>query len=127
MVARIAEREEPEVGKLLRGLKAIRVNVMGLSEGESSAVQKRVQKITGALDEKGWDRIVSVREKNDRIAVFVKTRGDEAVEGLFVSILEGNSEAVLVNIVGDIRPEQLAMVGERLNIEPLKKVAKALN
>jgi hypothetical protein len=34
--------------------------------------------------------------------------------------MQGDGHAVFVNVVGDIRPEKLAMVGERFNIEPLK-------
>ena len=41
-------------------------------------------------------------------------------------MLDGKKEAVLVNIVGDLKPEKLAMIGERFNIEPLKKAAGAL-
>jgi hypothetical protein len=49
-------------------------------------------------------------------------RGSEAIEGVAVTVLQGNSEAVLVNVVGDIKPEQLATLGERFDIEPLKKI-----
>jgi hypothetical protein len=38
--------------------------------------------------------------------------------------MEGNHQAVFVNIVGDIKPEQIAMIGERLHIDPLKKIAE---
>ena len=34
-------------------------------------------------------------------------------------------QAVLVNIVGDIRPEKLAMVGEKFDIGPLKELKLA--
>ena len=30
-------------------------------------------------------------------------------------------DAVLVNIVGDIKPEKVGLIGERLDIEPLRK------
>jgi len=55
-----------------------------------------------------------------------KMHGSESVEGLVVTVLQGNKEAVLVNVVGDIRPEKLAMIGERFGIEPLKQVGKQL-
>ena len=53
-------------------------------------------------------------------------RGAEAVEGVVVTVIDGNHEAVLINIVGDIKPEKIAEVGERLNIEPLKKIGQAI-
>jgi hypothetical protein len=56
----------------------------------------------------------------------IKTRGEEAVEGLVITVLEGKGEAVLINIVGDIKPEKLGAIGERLNIKPLKKVGRSL-
>ena len=54
------------------------------------------------------------------------TRGADAVEGLVVTVIEGNREAVLINIVGDIKPDKIAVIGERLDIEPLKKAGEAL-
>ena len=35
-------------------------------------------------------------------------------------------EAVLINIVGEIKPEKIATLGEKLHIEPLKKAAEAI-
>ena len=31
---------------------------------------------------------------------------------------------MFVNVVGDIKPEQLALLGEKLHIDPLKKIGK---
>jgi hypothetical protein len=81
---------------------------------------KRIQKIRSDLDAKGWERNVNVREKNgEDVGVYTRTRGDEAFEGLVVTVIDSN-EAVLINIVGDIRPEQIVELGESLNIKPLK-------
>ena len=48
------------------------------------------------------------------------------MEGLVITVIEGNREAVLINIVGDIKPDKIAVIGERMNIEPLKKAGEAL-
>jgi hypothetical protein len=53
----------------------------------------------------------------DDVGVYMKMRGPEAVEGLVVTVIEGKGHAVLVNVVGDIRPEKLQVLGERFNLE----------
>jgi len=126
MVARLAQKEEPEVADLLRGLQLVRVNVIGLDDKNRAEVLERVEKVRAELETKGWERIVTAQQKEEDVRVYVKTRGEEAVEGLAVMIVEGNRHAVLVNIVGDIKPEKLATVGERLKLEPLKKAGEAL-
>ena len=67
---------------------------------------------------------MNVREQpnGDDVQIYAKMRGEEAIEGLVVTVIEGNHEVVLVNIVGDIKPEQIATLAERFNIDPLKKV-----
>jgi hypothetical protein len=70
--------------------------------------------------------VVAVQQKNQDVGIYAKLRGEEAVEGVVVTVLEANREAVLINIVGDIKPEKLAVVGERFNIEPLKKLGPLL-
>lgn len=126
MVARLAAAQEPEVAELLGGLKRIRVNVIGVDDSNREQIRGRVKKISADLDEKGWERIVTVRSGEEDVNVYLKTRNQEAVEGLVVTVLEGKGEAVLINIVGDIRPEQIATLGERFDIEPLKKVGRSL-
>jgi hypothetical protein len=126
MVARLTSKEEPEVAEMLKGLHAVRVNVIGLDDSNREATESRVKSIRSELEGKGWERIVTAQEKNQDVGIFLKTRGEEAIEGLVVTVIENNREAVLVNIVGDIKPEKLAELGERLDIEPLKKVGKPL-
>lgn len=127
IVSRLAATQEPEVAELLGGLKRIRVNVVGLDEDNRGEVSNRFQSIAEELDRKGWERIVTVRDAGEQVTVFLKTRAQEAVEGIVVTILQGDKEAILVNIVGDIRPEKIATLGERFNLEPLKQAGRAIN
>jgi len=70
---------------------------------------------------------VTVQQKDGQdIGVYTKTRNGEALAGLAITVFDPKKEAVLVNIVGDIKPEQVAALGEKLDIKPLKDVGAAL-
>ncbi len=122
MAARLAAKEEPEIADLLKGIRSVRVNVVGLDDGNRAETQARIKAVRGELDTKGWERVVTVSEKDQDVGIYLKTRGQDAVEGLVVTVIENGKQAVLVNIVGDIRPEKLADLGENLGIEPLKNL-----
>lgn len=126
MVTRLAQKAEPEVAQALQGLQLIRVNVIGLTDDNRSDISDRIKSIRAQLDTQGWERIVTAQQKKQDVGVYLKLRGSEAVEGLVVTVLDGKKQAVFVNIVGDIKPEKLGLIGERFNIEPLKKLGPAL-
>ena len=123
--ARFVEKSEPEVARLLNGLKLVRVNVIGLNDDNRADIEKRTQRIRKELDSKGWERVVIAQKDEQDVAVYLKTRDKETVQGVVVLVTEANKEAVFVNIVGDIKPEQLALLGDRLHIDPLKKIGNA--
>ena len=119
-----ASKQEPQAAEVLRNLKLVRINVVELSDANRSQIVARVKTVRQELETSGWTQIVNVREqpKGDDVQIFAKMRGEEAIEGLVVTVIDGNHEVVLVNIVGDIKPEQIATLAERFNIDPLKKV-----
>ena len=121
MVTRLVQKSEPEVADLLKGLQSIRVNVIGLDDANRSEIQDRIRAIRNQLDTQGWERVVSAQEKKQDVGVYLKTRGQDTVEGLVVTVVDGRKQAVLINIVGDIKPEKLGTLGDRFNIDPLKK------
>lgn len=126
LAARLIEKQEPEVAALLRDLKGVRVNVVGVDDANRADLEERIRKIRVALDEAGWQRVVTVQDKDENVGVYLKQRGEEAIDGVVVTVIDGGKEAVFVNVVGDIRPEKLAVLGEKLHIEPLKKVGEAV-
>jgi hypothetical protein len=126
MVAKLAQKAEPDVAGLVKGLQSIRVNVVGLNDENRAEIEDRVKAIRLQLDTGGWERVVSVQQKKEDVGIYLKTRGPDAVEGVVVTVLDGRKQAVLINIVGDIKPEQLGILGERFNIDPLKKFGRHL-
>jgi len=125
IASRFIDKSEPEAAKVLRSIKSLRVHVIELKDDNRAQMVDRIKAIRTDLEGKAWEKIVSAKSKKEDVAIFLKSRGEEAIEGLVLTVLDGNKEAVLINIVGDIKPEQLAVLADKLHIDPLKKFAKA--
>jgi hypothetical protein len=126
LAAQLLDKEQPEAAKLLRSVRLVRVNVVGLTDENREEMEKRVTQIRRDLDEKGWERNVNVKSKDgEDVGVYTKTRGGEALEGIAITVVESKN-AVFVNLVGDIKPDQVAALGESLNIKPLKDIGSAI-
>ncbi len=127
LAAQVVEKQQPDAAKLLRSVQLVHVNVIGLTDENRAELEKRVRQIRHDLDAAGWDHNVAVQDKDGKdVGVYTKTRGGEALAGLAVTVVDPKNTVVLINIVGDIRPEQVAALGEKLNIGPLKDVGAAL-
>jgi len=122
--ARIAAHQEPETADLLANLKRIRVNVVSLDDANRASTIEKIDAIRRSLEAQGWTQMVTVREKEggDNVDIHVKQHGDDAIDGLVVTVIDRNGEAVFVNIVGNINADQLAKVAEKFDIEPLRHV-----
>ena len=124
--AQLVEKEQPEAAKLLRNVQLVRVNVVGLTEENREEMQQRVQKIRQELEGRGWERNVNLQGKaGEDVGIYTQTRSGDALAGVAVTVIE-QKNVVLVNVVGDIRPEQIAALGESLNIKPLKEIGSAV-
>ena len=122
--ARIAARQEPEAAELIRNLKSIRVNVIGLDDSNRTGTIEQIESVRRKLEAQGWTRMVTVREKNDgdNVDIHVKQQGEESIDGLVVTVIDRKGEAVFVNIVGNIKADQIAQIADKFDIEPLRKV-----
>lgn len=117
---------EPELARILAGIQSVRVHVVGIDPTNRTKVEDSLGKVRATLQADGWDQVAKAREGNADIAVHFRTRGTEAVEGVVVSVLTDDKEATLVNIVGNIRPADLARVGARLRIDSLLKAGEVI-
>lgn len=119
-----AEKKDAEIARLVAGIERLRVNVVGFDDDSRADTLAKIEGIRAELDRQDWKRVVTVREKSDGddVAVFVKLGTDDMIQGVVVTVVDGGNEAVLVNVVGQIDPAQLAALGDRLDIEPLRKL-----
>jgi hypothetical protein len=125
LAAQVVAKDEPEAAKLLNGLKLVKVNVIALDDENRPDLEKRAQKIRQDLSGNGWERVVTVQEKDQDVSVYLNMDGSGVVQGLAAVVINGKDQAVFANVVGEIKPEQLAMLGDRLHIKPLKELGLA--
>jgi hypothetical protein len=122
--ARIAAKQEPEAADLIRNLKSIHVNVVGMDDSNRAATVDKIESVRRKLEGDGWTKMVTVRDhdKGDNVDVHVKQHGEEAIDGLVVTVIDHKGEAVFVNIVGNINADQLAVIADKFDIEPLRRI-----
>ena len=122
--AKIAQHKEPEAAELIGNLKSIRVNVVSLDDSNRDGIMEKIETVRRSLETQGWTQMVTVREKNggDNVSVHVKQRGEDAIDGLVVTVIDRKGEAVFVNIVGNINADQIARIADKFDIDPLKHV-----
>ena len=120
LLGRSALNDDPELGPVIARLDAIRVETYDLDSLSAGGYEKVADRVTKYLEERGWETIVSARERGERTRVAVKTQGEKIV-GLFILAVE-RDEASFINIVGEVNPEEIGKLGHDLNISPLDSI-----
>ncbi|HKK71122.1 MAG TPA: DUF4252 domain-containing protein [Candidatus Krumholzibacteria bacterium] len=113
--------EDPELADLILDLDLVRVNQFTFNRRDEDAVRDFIDDTGRRLRRDGWDNIVKVRERDERVNVFVKLDGDGRdpaetfLSGLCILVVDGD-ESAFVNVVGRFRLEDVARVGNQFDI-----------
>ncbi|MGD8779746.1 MAG: DUF4252 domain-containing protein [Ignavibacteria bacterium] len=116
MVAKLAKHEEPELEKVLSGLKLIKVNSFEVTDKNIDVIKKKFDAVESKLANSKWDRIVFSKSKYERTYVYILTKADELITGLTIGTYETDGEAAFVNIVGDIDLESIGRLSDKFDI-----------
>ena len=114
MVGAFTASEDPEAAELFNRLHGVRINVYetaGIAEGALDYVKT----ISSTLSSTGWESVVSVNSNDEQVRIFMKIADDE-VQGITVMAVE-EDEAVFINVIGNLNPEQLSDVMDNFNID----------
>ncbi len=87
-------------------------------DDKSDAVDEAVAKITSMIKEKGWKRLIYIKDDEEIVTVSTKSVDDEMV-GLVVVAYEPGEEASFVNVVGDLDLAYLLGMAGKLHGESL--------
>jgi hypothetical protein len=123
LMSKFIEHEDPELFEMFGKLMLVRVQVFEASRELTAKFETESSKIVKTLDDKGWERVVRVREHDEQVYVYLKpSEGYEWIQGIVVIAIEDYDEAVFVNIVGDIHPDDIHRLGEHFDVEELDSI-----
>ncbi len=109
------EEEDADLAQTLGKLASIRVSVFDLEEHSAKQARQEADRIASKLTADAWERTVLVRDEESTVHMFIKTAND-AIAGMTVMVVEPSSEAVFINIVGEIDPAQLGRVASKFGV-----------
>lgn len=107
--------DDPQTEALLRNLEGVRIRVYEI-DGDPARVARRMDRMQTNLEDDGWEPVMLVREEDERTQLLLKTTGN-VVHGMTLLSSDGDSEAVVINLIGDIRPENFGNVMVALDID----------
>jgi len=114
LVGSLSAKEDPEAAALFNRLQGVRVNVFEDTDVLAAGVDY-VKEVSQKLSSAGWESVVTVNSADEQVRIFMKIAGDR-VEGITVMAVE-ETEAVFVNVIGDINPEELQRVMENFDVD----------
>ncbi len=127
LISGFLKEEDPDLYDMMINLQLVRIQVFARTSRIEETFSALAAQTAEALDKKDWERIVRVSEDDEEIYVYVKPSEDyEWIQGLVVLAME-DDEAVFVNIVGDIKPEDVSRIGTHFNVEELDSIRYELN
>jgi hypothetical protein len=107
--------DEPEIRELLRGLDGVRVRIYEI-DGDASRVAQRISTMSEHLQVDGWAPVMLVREEDEEVHMLMRVVEGQ-ICGMTVLVSDGDSEAVIVNLMGEIRPQQFSDVMVALEVD----------
>ena len=109
-------KNDPEAAAVLEGLEGVRINVYSTG-GEVLPAIDQLQNAKNMLSNQNWEPIIQVNEDRQNVQVFIKANG-EGVQGLTVMAVDAD-DAVFVNILGSIDPENLGAIMDQFDVDLL--------
>lgn len=106
--------DDPQAKALLENLEGVRVKTYDVV-GDEMAVAARIQEIGKQLQEQGWQPVITVKEEGEHTLVMMKG-SDEQIAGMVVITCDA-TEAVIVNVMGNLRPEMFTRVMQAVDAD----------
>lgn len=106
--------DEPETQALLRSLDGVRIRIYEV-QGDTDRISKRFDRMGNKLSTDGWQPVMLVREEGELVQMYSKS-SSSGMQGLTI-VSADDEEVVVVNVMGDIRPEHFGDVMVALDVD----------
>lgn len=122
MVEAASRQEDPELADLLARLDGVFVLGYELEETTMDAFDRLATDMGDDLADSGWTVVMRTRDVVENTHFYVRLVGDGVAGMVVMSVEAGSDQAVFVNIVGDIDPEQIGRIGQKFQIQGMREL-----
>ena len=115
-------QQDPDLARLVGQLDSI--NAVVIESGGDKDMSRAfdlIKKLTRGLEERGWERLARIREKDSRI-IDMALHDGAVIQGLTVLVVEGDGELVFANIAGRIDLAQIGKLGANFGFPGLDAI-----
>jgi len=106
--------DDPETQALLRSLDGVRIRIYEVN-GNTNRIARNFDRMGAKLSNDGWQPVMLVREEGELVQMFAKS-SSRGMQGLTI-VSADNEEVVVVNVMGDIKPESFGDVMMALDVD----------
>ena len=114
-VAALAKNDDPEAAAIFSKLKGVRVSVYATEDAGAAAALDQVARVKSSLSASSWEPIVQVNDGGEQVQIFMKMNG-AVMDGLTLMAVD-DEEAVFINVIGQLDPNELAQVMDNFDID----------
>ena len=100
--------DDPDTRDLLKGLDGVRIRIYEI-DGDAGRVATRIDNMSRHLQDDGWEPVMLIREEDETTHMLLRVV-DGQICGMTVLVSDGESEAVVINLMGEIKPQQFGDV-----------------
>lgn len=122
MVEAASRQEDPELADLLARLDGVFVLGYELEERSLDQFDRLATEMGDDLSDDGWTVVMRNRDIAENTHFYVRLVGDGVAGMVVMSVEAGSDQAVFVNIVGDIDPEQIGRIGQKFQIRGMREL-----
>jgi hypothetical protein len=123
LVSEFVKHEDPDLFEVLGKLTLIRVQVFKAGAEATKKFIAESSKTLKALNKKGWEQVVRTNENDEQVHVYLKPSDNyDFIQGILVTAVEKDDEAVFVNIAGDIHPDDIGRLSSYFGIDELDSI-----
>jgi hypothetical protein len=114
--------QQAQAASFISSLLSVNVRVFNNMASNQDAVINTMTAVAENLDAQQWQRIVRVREDQEHVDVYFRLSDDASlIHGITVMVSD-SAESVLINIVGDISPDDINALAAKFDIDELSNL-----
>jgi hypothetical protein len=114
LIGKVVGDEDPEFAQIMNDLEAIRVQIAPVDRLAANDVRKGLDTGVSMLENLGWYRMVLTRDEGEEVHIYGREL-DGNLQGLTVLAVE-DEEVIILNLVGQIDPDQLGSLMTGLDL-----------